>query len=63
VFWGLGWQVIGQLGNGEYALFHAGSDRGVRAAVILLPMTGRGLVVLTNGDGGGELIRKVRRVT
>ncbi len=59
LFWGLGWQVIGRLGNGEYALFHAGSDRGVRAAVILLPVSGRGLVVLTNGDGGGDLIRKI----
>ncbi len=39
--------------------FTGGSDRGVRTAVILLPASKRGLIIFTNGDKGGEVIRKV----
>lgn len=59
LFWGLGFELINDLSTGEYALFHGGSDRGVRTAVILLPASKRGLIIFTNGDKGGEVIRKV----
>ncbi len=59
LYWGLGWELIKDLSNGEYALFHGGSDRGVRTAVILLPASKRGLIVFTNSDTGGEVIRKI----
>jgi CubicO group peptidase (beta-lactamase class C family) len=49
---GLGWEVIRDLPNGEYALEHGGSDNGVKTIAILLPKSKRGIVVLTNGDNG-----------
>ena len=49
---GLGWSVVKDLPDGEYALEHGGSDRGVRTIAILLPESKRGIVVLTNGDNG-----------
>jgi CubicO group peptidase (beta-lactamase class C family) len=57
--YGLGWMIVKDLPNDEYALVHTGSDMGVRTAVILLPKSQRGLVVMTNGDRGMEVIRKV----
>ena len=56
---GLGWIIIKDLSNGEYALFHSGSDKGTRTAVILLPESKRGLVIFTNGDNGNKIIEKV----
>ena len=49
---GLGWEVIVDLPDGEYALEHGGSDQGVKAIAFLLPKSKRGLVILTNGDNG-----------
>ena len=57
--YGLGWMIVNDLLNDEYALVHTGSDMGVRTAVILLPKSKRGLVVMTNGDRGMEVIAKV----
>ena len=56
---GLGWDIMANLSNGEYTLFHTGSDAGTRTAVILLPKSGRGLVILTNGDNGNEVIQHI----
>lgn len=56
---GLGWDIIANLSNGEYTLFHTGSDAGTRTAIILLPKSGRGIVVLTNGDNGNEVLEQV----
>jgi CubicO group peptidase (beta-lactamase class C family) len=56
---GLGWLIIKDLSNGEYALFHDGSDNGTRTAVILLPKSKRGLVVFTNGEKGDDVIEKI----
>jgi CubicO group peptidase (beta-lactamase class C family) len=52
---GLGWEIHQNLGDGEYALIHSGSDEGVRAVVLLLPKSGQGLVVMMNGDNGHQL--------
>jgi hypothetical protein len=38
---------------------HTGSDAGVAAKVILLPESKRGIVMLTNGDNGFDIIEKV----
>jgi CubicO group peptidase (beta-lactamase class C family) len=56
---GLGWDIMANLSNGEYTLFHTGSDAGTRTAIILLPKSGRGLVILTNGDNGNEVIQHI----
>jgi len=49
---GLGWGLIKGLPNGEYALEHGGSDVGVRTMAVFLPVSGSGIVVMTNGDNG-----------
>jgi CubicO group peptidase (beta-lactamase class C family) len=49
---GLGWEIIRDLPDGEYALEHGGSDPGVKTIAFILPKSKRGIVVLTNGDNG-----------
>ncbi len=56
---GLGWYIKQNFYKGEFALMHTGSDAGVAAKVILLPESGRGIVMLTNGDNGFDIINKV----
>lgn len=56
---GLGWEIHQNLGDGEYALIHTGSDEGVRALVILLPKSGQGLVAMMNGDNGHQLYERL----
>ena len=56
---GLGWDIMKDLNNGEYALMHDGDDEGSHTIVILLPKSKRGLVVFTNGEQGDEVIKKV----
>lgn len=51
-YYGLGWGVVKDLPNGEYAIHHGGSDMGVRTMAIFLPQSKRGIVVMTNGDNG-----------
>lgn len=51
---GLGFEIY-DLGNGNYALSHGGSDDGVRTIVFLLPKTQKGLLIFTNGDNGAQL--------
>ncbi len=58
-FYGLGWAILPNLSNGEYALVHTGSDEGIQTIVILLPMSKRGMVVFTNGVKGYEIYLKV----
>ena len=54
---GLCWRVV-KTTHGT-ALMHGGSDQGVRAAVIVVPQTRDGVVILTNGDNGGKIIEAV----
>jgi CubicO group peptidase (beta-lactamase class C family) len=56
---GLGWAVAKDLSSGEYALLHRGGHVGVRALVLLLPKSKRGLVVLTNGENGEAVCNKI----
>ena len=56
---GLGWYIKQNFYKGEFALIHTGSDAGVAAKVILLPESRRGIVMLTNGDNGFDIINKV----
>ena len=56
---GLGWYIVLNFYNGEYAIMHDGSDAGVATKVILLPESKRGIVMLTNGDYGFDIIKKV----
>jgi CubicO group peptidase (beta-lactamase class C family) len=59
LFFGLGWMLMPDLSNGEYALLHTGSDPGVSTVVILFPKSQRGLVVFTNGDNGVQVWTRI----
>jgi len=52
---GLGWFLYQDIGDGEYAISHGGSDPGVRTIAILLPKSGEGIIIYTNGDNGTQL--------
>ena len=52
---GLGWEILPDLKNGQDAILHTGGDDGVNTIIILLPQTGEGLVIFTNGDNGKQL--------
>jgi CubicO group peptidase (beta-lactamase class C family) len=56
---GFCWLVVSDLSNGEYALVHSGKNPGDAAMVILLPKSKRGIVVLTNGENGDQVYKKV----
>lgn len=51
---GLGFEIY-NLGNGEYALSHGGSDNGVQTIVFILPKAKQGLLIFTNSDTGGSV--------
>ena len=51
---GLGFEIY-DLGNGEKALSHGGSDNGVQTIVFILPKTKQGLLIFTNSDTGGSI--------
>lgn len=50
-FFGLGFEIY-DLGNGEFALSHGGSDAGVNTVFFILPKTKDGLIIFTNVDDG-----------
>lgn len=58
---GLGWEIIRNLPNNEYALVHEGGSSGVQTIVVLLPVSKRGIVVFTNGDEGDKVYSKIIR--
>lgn len=51
-YFGLGWWVDENVGDGENAIVHGGDDMGVHAIVFMLPKSKRGLVIFTNSDNG-----------
>ncbi|MFM9983653.1 MAG: serine hydrolase [Flavobacteriales bacterium] len=57
-YFGLGFERY-DLGNGEYALSHGGSDEGVQCIVFLLPQTKDGLLIFTNQDNGYIVFEKI----
>jgi CubicO group peptidase (beta-lactamase class C family) len=56
---GLGWGLAKDLPHGEYALEHGGSDIGVRTMAIFMPISKRGIVVMTNGDNGMNVFNNI----
>ena len=57
-YFGLGWEIY-DLGVGEYALSHGGSDEGSKTIVFLLPKSKQGLIIFTNSDNGTNLYLKL----
>jgi CubicO group peptidase (beta-lactamase class C family) len=56
--YGLGFEIY-DLGDGEYALSHGGSDKGVQTIVFLFPKTKQGLLIFTNSDTGVKLYEQL----
>jgi CubicO group peptidase (beta-lactamase class C family) len=59
LFMALGWELHTDFPGGEYALIHSGSDEGVKTLIMLLPKSGQGLIVFTNGDNGFQLLERI----
>lgn len=55
---GLGFEIY-DLGNGETAISHGGSDKGAQTIFFLLPKTKQGLVIFTNSDNGMNLYEEI----
>ena len=55
----LGFNVANEDGVMEFS--HTGSGDGFKALILGQPSSGKGLVILTNGDAGGELREEIRR--
>jgi len=55
---GLGIELY-DLGNGETAWSHGGSDSGVRTLFIILPKSKKGLLIFTNSDTGTNVYEKL----
>lgn len=55
---GLGFELY-DLGNGETAWSHGGSDNGVRTLFIILPKSKKGLLIFTNSDTGTSVYEKL----
>jgi len=49
---GLGWGIINDLPNCEYAIEHGGTNTGMWSRSFILPKSQRGIAIMTNGDGG-----------
>ncbi|WP_210489509.1 serine hydrolase [Rufibacter aurantiacus] len=58
IFFGLGMEVY-DLGNGEYALSHSGSDHGTAALFFILPKSKKGMIIMTNVDDGYRSYEKM----
>jgi CubicO group peptidase (beta-lactamase class C family) len=56
---GLGWDIMSDLSNGEFAIMHDGDDFGSHTIIILLPKSKRGIILFTNGERGDDVIKKV----
>ena len=56
-YFGLGFEVY-PFKDGNYALSHGGSDKGVQALVFIIPNTKKGVVIFTNVDDGYKVFEK-----
>lgn len=56
---GLGWGIINDLPNGEYAIEHGGTNTGMWSRSFILPKSQRGIAIMTNGDGGMLLYNNI----
>lgn len=60
---GLGWFIYPETDNTPLVMEHGGSERGIRATLIMVPERQDALIVLTNGSGGVPIIRAVYDAT
>jgi len=56
---GLGWQIVRNLPNNEYALMHEGGEWGISTIAIILPKSKSGIIIFTNSDEGHKVYTKI----
>ena len=49
-FFGLGWEILTDFSNDEFALLHSGKDAGVSTLAIWFPKSKNGYLIFLNGD-------------
>jgi CubicO group peptidase (beta-lactamase class C family) len=54
-YMGLGWNVYTNLGDGDVAFTHSGSDPGVKTLTLYLPSSGDGLIIFSNSENGFKI--------
>lgn len=54
-FFGLGWEILTNFSNNEFALLHTGKDPGVSTLAIWFPKSKNGYLIFLNGDNVDEI--------
>ncbi len=54
-YFGLGWSIDENIGDGERVLMHGGDDKGVHTIAFLLPKSKQGFLIFTNCDNGTDI--------
>jgi hypothetical protein len=54
-YFGLGWWVDENIGDGEKPIVHGGDDKGAHTFAIMLPESKEGLLIFTNSDNGTDI--------
>ncbi|WP_281225495.1 serine hydrolase domain-containing protein [Flavobacterium aquiphilum] len=58
-FFGLGWEILTDFNNDEFALLHTGKDPGVSSLAIWFPKSKNGYVIFLNGDNAGSIYEEL----
>lgn len=58
-FFGLGWEILTDFNNDEFALLHTGKDPGVSTLAIWFPKSKNGYVIFLNGDNVGSIYEEL----
>jgi len=56
---GLGWELLTNLSNGEYAMVHSGKDPGVSTLAVVFPKSKKGYIIFLNGDNMFKVYEKL----
>ncbi len=56
---GLGWQIVRNLPNDEFALLHEGGEWGISTIAIVMPKSKSGIIVFTNSDIGDKVYSRI----
>lgn len=58
-FFGLGWEILTDFSNDEFALMHTGKDPGVSTLAIWFPKSKNGYLIFLNGDNVNNIYEKL----
>jgi CubicO group peptidase (beta-lactamase class C family) len=54
-YFGLGWEILTDFSNNEFALLHTGKDPGVSTLAIIFPKSKNGYLIFLNGDNADKI--------